>query len=59
MPKIEEIRENYLKDADTLGSKSRFGYFSIPPCATAGATSFQTKTGMPWHMQSKKIKTEK
>lgn len=40
MSKIEEIRENYLKDADMLGSKSRFGFFSIPPCATAGATSF-------------------
>ena len=36
MSKIEELKQTYLKDADMLGSKSRFGYFSIPPCAAAG-----------------------
>lgn len=33
MPKIEDLRQEYLKDADIMASKSRFGYFSILPSA--------------------------
>ena len=36
MSKIEELKQTYLKDADLMASKPRFGYFSIPPNATAG-----------------------
>lgn len=43
MQKIEEIKQSYLKDADLMSSKSRFGYFSVLPCATAGANMFEKK----------------
>ena len=45
MPKTEDIKAKYLQDADAMGSKSRFGFFSIPPCAAAGVTAFQQKKG--------------
>lgn len=45
MPKTEDIKAKYLQDADAMGSKSRFGFFSIPPCATAGVTAFEQKKG--------------
>lgn len=45
MSKIEEIKDKYLNDADLVGSKSRFGFFSIPPSATAGHNSFEDKKG--------------
>ena len=58
MAKIEEIRQTYLKDAETSGSKSKFGFFSVPPCATAGHNAFEQKKGNPTSMQSSKIKME-
>lgn len=39
MSNIEELRATYLKDADLMASKSRFGYFSIPPTASAGVNA--------------------
>ena len=45
MPKIEELQTKYLQDADSIASKSRLGFFSLPPSATAGHTEFQQKKG--------------
>lgn len=43
MSKIEELQKTYLKDADQMASKSRFGYFSIPPNANAGMSAPEPK----------------
>jgi hypothetical protein len=40
------LKKKYLDDAETMGSKSRFGYFSILPSATAGENAFEQKKGM-------------
>lgn len=45
MSKIEELKQTYLKDADLMASKSRFGYFSIPPNAAAGLGCSNQKKG--------------
>ena len=63
MSKIEEIRNDYLKDADSHGSKNKFGFFSMPPCATAGHNAFEQKTGnFDWNLVIKdengKVKTQ-
>lgn len=34
------MRKKYQTDADLIGSKQRFGFFSIPPSHTAGKTDF-------------------
>ena len=47
MAKIEEIKQTYLKDVETAGGKSKFGFFSIPPSATAGFNAFEQKKGIP------------
>lgn len=36
MSRIEELKQTYLKDADLMASKSRFGYFSILPNPHSG-----------------------
>jgi hypothetical protein len=36
MSKIEDLKQEYLKDTDLMASKSRFGFFSILPSAAAG-----------------------
>lgn len=43
MSKIEDLKQTYIKDADMMASKPRFGYFSIPPTATAGDNAFEVK----------------
>lgn len=43
MSKIEELKQTYLKDADLMASKSRFGFFSIPPNASAGLGNHDQK----------------
>ena len=45
MTNIEELRKNYLQDADSRSSKPKLGFFSTPPCATAGHTEFPQKKG--------------
>lgn len=40
MANIEELRTKYIQEADARGSKPKLGFFSIPPCATAGNTEF-------------------
>lgn len=39
MSKIEDLKQEYLKDTDLMASKSRFGFFSILPNASAGISS--------------------
>jgi hypothetical protein len=36
MSKIEELKQTYLKDVDLAASKSKFGFFSIPPPVFSG-----------------------
>lgn len=43
MPKMEELKSQYLKDVDMMSSKPRFGFFSILPTATAGISTLETK----------------
>lgn len=40
---IEGLRKKYQNEADLIGSRQRFGFFSIPPSNRAGKTDF-TKT---------------
>lgn len=40
MIKVQEIKEKYVADADMMASKSRFGYFTLPPSHTAAHTDF-------------------
>lgn len=41
MSKIDQLKQTYIKDADFMGSKSRFGYFSLPPNHSAAMNAFQ------------------
>ena len=41
--KLDDLRKKYEVEADVMGSKQRYGFFSIPPSHTAGKTDF-TKT---------------
>ena len=56
MSKIEELKQTYLKDADLMASKSRFGYFSIPLNANAGLASTSDKKCTIYINQSLEIK---
>jgi len=38
MSRTEELRQQYVKDADTMASKSRFGFFTLLPSHTAART---------------------
>lgn len=40
MSKIEKLKEKYAEDADMMASKSRFGFFSMPPSHTAAIPDF-------------------
>lgn len=37
---MEKLRKTYLEQADSIATKPRFGFFSIPPSHTAGITDF-------------------
>eukprot|EP00919_Chromeraceae_sp_WS-2016_P071602 GHVR01169539.1.p1 GENE.GHVR01169539.1~~GHVR01169539.1.p1 ORF type:complete len:102 (-),score=6.69 GHVR01169539.1:45-350(-) len=52
MSKAEELKQTYMKDIETMASKSRFGYFSIPPSHAAGDTCFEQKKGRFYVMAS-------
>lgn len=43
MSKIEDLKQTYMKDVDIAASKQKFGYFSMPPSAFAGSTTFEQK----------------
>lgn len=60
MTKIEELAQTYMKDVELASSKQKFGFFSIPPSAFAGNTTFEQKKGTALFIfQSKKTKLEK
>ncbi len=60
MTKIEELSQTYMKDVELASSKQKFGFFSIPPSAFAGNTTFEQKTGTPLVIsQPKKTKMVK
>ena len=46
MSKIEELKNTYMKDVEVAASKSKFGFFSIPPSVSAGNTAFPQKTSI-------------
>jgi hypothetical protein len=45
MSEIEALRKKYIDDSDKMSKKSRYGFFSLPPSATAGHTAFFQKKG--------------
>lgn len=45
MPHIQELKNEYLKDVELSASKSKFGFFNIPPPLSAGDQVFPQKTG--------------
>lgn len=40
MNKVQELKAKYVADADMMASKSRFGFFTLPPSHTAAHTDF-------------------
>lgn len=40
MSKVQELKAEYVADADMMASKSRFGFFTLPPSHTAAHTDF-------------------
>ena len=40
MSKVQELKAKYVADADLMASKSRFGFFTLPPSHTAAHTDF-------------------
>jgi len=44
MSKAEELKAKYVADADMMASKSRFGFFTLPPSHTAAHTDFANNT---------------
>jgi hypothetical protein len=38
--KKEELKATYLKDVEMSASKSKFGFFNVPPPVSAGDTVF-------------------
>lgn len=36
MSKKEELKATYMKDVELASSKSKFGFFTIPPPVSAG-----------------------
>ena len=38
MSSIDKLKQQYVKDAELMASKSRFGYFSLLPSHTAAVT---------------------
>ena len=60
MTKIEELAQTYMEDVELASSKQKFGFFSIPPSAFAGNTTFEQKKGTTLFIfQSKKTKLVK
>jgi hypothetical protein len=49
---LEKSRIQYTADADSMATKSRFGFFSIPPSHTAGITDYAQKKGNLSHYTS-------
>jgi hypothetical protein len=39
---MEQLRKKYEVDADLMGTKSRFGFFSIPPSHAAARTVYSS-----------------
>lgn len=59
MSKKEELKQTYMKDVELASSKQKFGYFSMPPSAFAGSTTFeQKKSNIFINDQFKGIKME-
>ena len=46
MTNLEELKRTYIQDADAMASKSRFGFFSIPPSVKTGLTEYEQKKGI-------------
>lgn len=44
MSKAKELQAKYAADADMMASKSRFGFFTLPPSHTAAHTDFANNT---------------
>ena len=40
MSKVQGLKAKYVADADMMASKSRFGFFTLPPSHTATHTDF-------------------
>jgi hypothetical protein len=66
MSKAQELKAKYVADADMMASKSRFGFFTLPPSHTAGVTDFANNTstlfaiqliGMPMVRSSPNLQT--
>lgn len=41
---IEKLRKTYETDVDLMSTKSRFGFFSLPPSHKAAKTDFSSTT---------------
>jgi hypothetical protein len=54
MTKIEELAQTYMKDVELASSKQKFGFFSIPPSAFAGNTSFEQKNSTSFFISVQK-----
>lgn len=55
---IDQIANNIRKDADNLGSKSRFGYFSIPYSAYMGDRYYSQGRSKVYRTEDKRVITE-
>ena len=58
MSKTEELKQKYVKDADAMATKSRFGFFTLPPSHTAAHTDNPSNPRTTLSIQLLEIKTE-
>lgn len=54
MTENQQIKIQYVKDADLMATKSRFGFFSILPSHTAAITDYSQKKGFYFIIPAKK-----